>query len=126
MSYGLEIYLIECWTTFICSCFQVYFWHSLGRRVIDPAEMTDEHWQHLCELDTKHQRQKYCRYLLQKKEAKAEKKEVVEQRREAKKGTKERVRAERIANEHIVYAVGHNTLFLRVCRQTLNQWRNRK
>lgn len=88
--------------------------------------MTDDQWQHLCELDTKHQRQKYCRYLLQKKEAKAEKKERVALRSEASKDYRERVRAERAANEHIVYGLGHNSLLLRICRQTLNKWQNRK
>lgn len=88
--------------------------------------MTDEQWQHLYELNTKHQRQKYCRYLLQRKYAKFEKKERAEQVRDTKKGTRERILAERAANDHIVYGVGHNTLLLRICRQTLNKWRNRK
>lgn len=104
----------------------MHFWHTLGRRSIDPAEMTDEQWKHLFELDTKHQRQKYCRYLLVRKEAKAEKKERAEQRSEAKKDHRERVRAERAANEHIVYGLGHNSMLLRICQQTLNKWRNRK
>lgn len=88
--------------------------------------MSDEQWQHLYGLDTKHQRQKYVNYLLIRKHAKLEKKERAEQTREGKKGTRERVLAERTANEHIVYGVGHNTLLLRICRQTLNKWRNRK
>lgn len=88
--------------------------------------MTDEQWQHLCELDTRHQRQKYCRYLLIRKRAKGEKKDRTEEIRAAKKGTRERILAERAANDHIVYGVGHNSLLLRICRQTLNKWRNRK
>lgn len=105
---------------------QVHFWHILGRNCINPADLTDEQWQHLCELDTKHQRQKYCRFLQHKKQAKAEKKERAKEEIVLKEGTRERKIAEREANEHIVYGLGHNFLLLRINRQTLNKWRNRK
>lgn len=88
--------------------------------------MTDEQWQHLYELDTKHQRQRYCRFLLIKKQAKSEKKERAVEERDTKKDHHERIIAERLANKHIVYGLGHSSLLLRICRQTLNKWRNRK
>lgn len=98
----------------------------MGHQCINPADITDEQWQHLYELDTKHQRQKYCNYLLTRKQSKAEKKERAKEESEAKKGNRERIIAERAANTHIVYGIGHNSLLLRICRQTLNKWRNRK
>lgn len=98
----------------------------MGRQCINPANITVEQWQHLCELDTKSQRQKYCRYLLWKKQFKAEKKERTEKERESKKGRQEQILAERASNKHIVYGLGNNSLLLRINRQTLNEWRNRK
>lgn len=106
--------------------FQVHFWHILGKNCINPADVTDDQWQHLCELDTKHQRQKFCRYLYRKQLAKIEKKERTKEEIETKKVTRERTIAERDASEHIVYGLGHNFLLLRINRQTLNKWRNRK
>lgn len=101
-------------------------WHSLGRQCINPADITDEQWQHLCKLDVKHQRQRYCRYLQWKKQFKADKMERTKKERDIKQVNRERVLAERAANNHIVYGVGHTSLLLRICLRTLNKWRNRK
>lgn len=106
--------------------FQVHLWHALGHQCVDPSELTEEHWQHLYELDTKHQRKRFCRFLLLKKQAKAEKKERAAEEREAKKGNRERIRAERDANPHIVYGLGHNSIHLRINTQTMNKWINIK
>lgn len=98
----------------------------LKRNCVNPADITDEQWHHLCELDTKHQRQKFCRYLYRKKLSKVEKKERAKDQIEAKKEKHERTIAEREANEHIVYGLGNNSLLLRIGRQMINKWRNRK
>lgn len=104
----------------------MHLWHALGHQCVDPSELTEEHWQHLYELDTKHQRKRFCRFLLLKKQAKAEKKERAAEEREAKKGNRERIRAERDANPHIVYGLGHNSIHLRINTQTMNKWINIK
>lgn len=88
--------------------------------------MTDDQWQHLYKLDAKHQRRKYVIYLKWKKQIKTEKLERAENKRDLKKENRERVLSERAANKHIVYGIGHNSLYLRICQQTLNKWRNRK
>lgn len=106
--------------------FQLHFWHILRGDCIDPADVTDEQWQHLYELDAKHQRKKFCRFLHIKKLTKVERKERAKEEIEAKKEKHARVLAEREANEHFVYGLGHNCLLLRICRQTMNKWRNRK
>lgn len=104
----------------------MHLWHSVGYKCINPAEMTEAEWQHLYTLDAKHQRKRYCRYLLIRNQARAEKKELKEKERESKKGKRERILAERESNKHIVYGVGHNTLILRVNSQSINKWLNRK
>lgn len=104
----------------------MHLWHSLGHKCINPAELSEEQWQHLYELDTKHQRKRYCRYLLVRNEARAEKKELKELRRQLKEGTHERIIADRESNQHIVYGVGHNSILLRISPQTINKWLNMK
>lgn len=98
----------------------------MGYQCINPELLTEEQWQHIYELDAKHQRKRYCRFLLLKMLAKEEKKTKIQEGREAKKGNRERILAAREANSHIVYGVGHNTLLLRVNSQTINKWINMK
>lgn len=98
----------------------------MGYRCIDPKLLTDEQLEHLCTLDAKHQRQRYCQYLSDKVLTKEEKKQKVQEEREAKSGNREMVRAAREANPHLVYALGHNSLMLRVNRQNINRWLNMK
>lgn len=88
--------------------------------------MTEEEWQHLYGLEVKHQRKRYCRYLLVRNEARAEKKHSKEVEKESKKGNRERIVAERHSNQHIVYGLGHNSPLLRVTSQTVNKWINSK
>lgn len=101
---------------------QVYLWHSLDRQCIDPKLVTEEDWQHLCELEAKHQRKRYCRYLLHRIQYKVKKKELSVIEKESKKGNQERIRAERDANPHLNYGLGHNSLLVRVNTQTINKW----
>lgn len=98
----------------------------MGYQCINPELLTEEQWQHIYELNAKHQRKRYCRFLLLKMLAKEEKKTKIQVEREAKKGNRERILAAREANSHIVYGVGHNTLLLRVNSQTINKWINMK
>lgn len=97
--YSFESQIVNCIPFFFSlHKFQVHVWHALGRKCINPAEMTDEQWQHLYKLDVKHQRQKYCRYLQWKKQFKAEKLERTQKLRDMRKGDRERMIAERAAN----------------------------
>lgn len=105
----------------------MHIWHSVGtHKYINPALITEEQWQHLYKTETKHQRQRYCEFLLTKMQAKAEQKaeKIAEHEGKVKQGIK--IRAERAANSHIVYGVGHNSLILRVTKQTINKWINKK
>lgn len=65
-------------------------------------------------------------YLHEKRKKIAEKKAKKEEVRESKKGNREKVIAERVSNPHIVYGLGHNSLMLRINKQTMNKWINHK
>lgn len=106
--------------------FQVNLWYALEYKCINPAELTEDQWQHLYELESKHQRKRLCRHLLIKKEAKLEKKKLREEKREANIGITDKIRAERGANPHIIYGLGHNALLCRIRNQTINKWLNSK
>ncbi|XP_031636208.1 mitochondrial ribonuclease P protein 1 homolog [Contarinia nasturtii] len=105
---------------------EVHLWHGLNYESIDPEFLTEDQLQHLCGLDAKHQRKRYCRFLLVRMEAKAEQKAKKQAAKEAKSGLREQVQATRASNPHIVYGVGHNSQFLRINNQLINKWINRK
>lgn len=98
----------------------------MAGKSVNPKELTEEQWQHLYELETKHQRIKFCRYLLWKKEQKEEKKFRNQEEREAKKGNRERIHQERDVNQHMVYGLGHNSLHVRITGRTINKCLDRK
>lgn len=104
----------------------MHLWYLGGQNSINPEKVTEEQWQYIYELDSKHQRQKYCKYLNIKADAKADKKSKKLEQVESKKSYHEQMKAERKANTHIVYGLGHNTLHLRINKQTINDWLNYK
>lgn len=105
----------------------MHIWHSAGEaRCISPELITEEQWQYLYKTKAKHQRKRYCKYLLEKMKAKSEKKLWVQEQQGAKIGNREKILAERASNSHIVYGLGHNSLLLRVTNQTINKWINMK
>lgn len=97
-----------------------------GRRAPDLERMKPRHWDHILELPTKSARRRYYQFLWQN-----------EMRDENKQATKERKRAEnveRIAllkeeeanNDHIVYGLGRNSMFLRIYDATITQFQNHR
>lgn len=93
---------------------------------MNPEKITEAQWQHLYELETRSQRQKYCKFLNTKTNAKQQQHVAkLELKKESKKrGEKER--AENAENQHIIYRVGHNSLHLRISKQSINKWLNIK
>lgn len=61
-----------------------------------------------------------------RKNAKELQKAIADAEKEAKKGNRERIQAERSANPHIVYGLGHNSLHIRITSQIMNKWINVK
>ncbi|XP_017473701.1 PREDICTED: mitochondrial ribonuclease P protein 1 homolog [Rhagoletis zephyria] len=100
--------------------------HQEGRRVPALESVTDENWAFILTLPSKSARYKYYTYLWQieaKKQAKERKKEeralqVLER--------KEEMRKEREANPHIIYGLGHTSIFLRIYDSAINDFMNNR
>ncbi|XP_054739728.1 mitochondrial ribonuclease P protein 1 homolog [Anastrepha obliqua] len=100
--------------------------HQEGRRVPALESVTDENWAHILTLPSKSARNKYYSYLWQietKKEAKERKKQeralqVIEHKQELRKQREE--------NQHIIYGLGHTSLFLRIYDSTINHFQNNR
>ncbi|XP_054088956.1 mitochondrial ribonuclease P protein 1 homolog [Zeugodacus cucurbitae] len=100
--------------------------HQEGRRVPALESITDENWAHILTLPSKSARYKYYGYLWQveaKKQAKERKKE---ERAVQVLERKEEMRKEREENEHIIYGLGHTSLFLRIYDSTINNFQNNR
>ncbi|XP_067634318.1 mitochondrial ribonuclease P protein 1 homolog [Eurosta solidaginis] len=97
-----------------------------GRRVPELANITEEKWEHILALPSKSARFKFYTYLWQverKREAHARKKE---ERALKTLEHKEEQRIQREENTHIIYGLGHTSLFLRVYDTTINHFQNNR
>lgn len=97
-----------------------------GRRVPSLDFFKDHHWEHVLTLPSKSARMKYYSFLWQiemKKESKQRKKE---ERAAASQERLEKIRQERAENPHIVYGLGHVSMFLRIYDSTINHWMNHR
>lgn len=100
--------------------------HQEGRRVPALSFLQDHHWEHVLTLPTKSARIKYFAYLWQiemKKESEQRKK--VQRAEDTQKRLVE-VRKEREENDHIIYGLGHTSMFLRIYDSTINHWQNNR
>lgn len=97
-----------------------------GLRVPPLQAIRDQDWKYIMTLTTKSARMKYYAYLWKiqmKKEAQLRKK----QQKAAYAAERiQEVRKSRAENNHIVYGLGHVTMFLRVYDTTVNQWMNHR
>lgn len=97
-----------------------------GRRVPSLDFFNDEHWETVLTLPSKSARMKYYGFLWQvemKKQAKQRKKE---ERAVATQERLDKLREERENNEHIIYGLGHVSMFLRIYDSTINHWMNHR
>ncbi|KAI8038789.1 hypothetical protein M5D96_008697 [Drosophila gunungcola] len=100
--------------------------HQEGRRVPALDFFQEHHWEHVLTLPTKSARIKYFAFLWQiemKKESEQRKKV---QRAEDTVRRKEEMRKEREENTHIIYGLGHTSMFLRIYDTTINHWQNNR
>ncbi|XP_037714528.1 mitochondrial ribonuclease P protein 1 homolog [Drosophila subpulchrella] len=100
--------------------------HQEGRRVPAFEFFQDHHWEHVLTLPTKSARIKYFAFLWQ-----IEMKKQSEQRKKAQRAedTERRIaemRKEREENTHIIYGLGHTSMFLRIYDTTINHWQNNR
>lgn len=95
-----------------------------GKRVPSLEFLKNHHWAHILSLPTKSARQRYYGYLWQiemrQKSSiyKKEQKKIEAMERVA------RIRKEREENPHIIYGLGHVSMFLRIYDSTMDHWMN--
>lgn len=97
-----------------------------GRRVPSLDFFNDDHWEHVLALPSKSARMKYYGFLWQ-----IEMKKLAKQRKKEEKAIEtqerlEKLREERAQNDHIIYGLGHVSMFLRVYDTTINHWMNHR
>lgn len=93
---------------------------------IDPELITLEQWQNLFKMESRHQRRKYCRYLHSRKCFQMEQLEKQAQRKEDRKHVRQETIELRKNNPHINYGLGHNSMFPRITKHSINKWQNLK
>ncbi|TDG51823.1 hypothetical protein AWZ03_001883 [Drosophila navojoa] len=100
--------------------------HQEGRRVPGLEFFKDHHWAHILTLPTKSARIKYYAFLWQIEMKKASEKRKKEQRAEDTERRLADLRKEREENTHIIYGLGHTSMFLRIYDTTINHWQNNR
>ncbi|XP_016984946.1 mitochondrial ribonuclease P protein 1 homolog [Drosophila rhopaloa] len=100
--------------------------HQEGRRVPALDFFQDHHWEHVLSLPTKSARIKYFGYLWQIEMRKESEQRKKAQRAEDTERRKEEMRKEREENTHIIYGLGHTSMFLRIYDTTMNHFQNNR
>jgi mitochondrial ribonuclease P protein 1 len=98
-----------------------------GKKVPDPSNIKEQHWDYLLTLKTRSARTKYYVYLWQ-----------IEKKQESSSAKKE-IRAVELAerrkqldlendgkDKYLIYSLMHNSYFLRIYETTMNLWHNNK
>lgn len=97
-----------------------------GRRVPALDFFNDHHWEHVLSLPTKSARMKYYNFLWQVEMKKLARKRKQEERAATAAERIESIREERAQNNHIIYGLGHVSMFLRIYDTAINQWMNHR
>lgn len=95
-----------------------------GKRVPSLDFLKQQHWEHILSLSTKSARQRYYGYLwqLEKRRESSLRKKQQRQLEAAERMAK--VRQDRENNTHIIYGLGHVSMFLRIYESTIDHWMN--
>lgn len=97
-----------------------------GRKAPDLEQLRKQDWDHILGLPTKSSRRKFYQFLWQnemKREAENMKKE---QKRIDSVERLAKLREENASNEHIIYGLNYNSMFLRIYDTTINHFQNLK
>lgn len=97
-----------------------------GRKVPTPSKIKEDNWQHLLGLKSRNQRRQYYLYLWNTEMAKESYQAKKEQKKQEIAKRKEELTKANEENDHIVYGLFHNTMFLRVYDSTMDHWHNNK
>lgn len=97
-----------------------------GRKVPTPEKIKEENWQHLLKLRSRNQRRQYYLYLWNIEMSKESQRIKKEQKRIEVAKRKEELTQANAENDHLVYGLFHNTMFLRIYDSTMDHWHNNK
>lgn len=97
-----------------------------GRRVPSLESITGENWAYILTLPSKSARYKYYGYLWKVEAKKQSKERKKEERAVHTLERKEEMRKEREENQHIIYGLGHTSLFLRIYDSAINSFLNNR
>lgn len=101
-------------------------WHSRNQSCPHPNTLSTEDWMLLSHIESKTQRRKYCRELYAKATRKNLRHHNKMQKQEEIRIKRDKMFAERSTNDHIIYGLGHSSIFLRYDKKHFNGWRNLK
>lgn len=106
--------------------FQLYIRKILGKRTPNIEEITPKQWNELLSLTSQKSRN-YQYYKLYERMHKKQKQTIINEQRKLKNiELKECVNKIRTENQHLVYAPGRNSMYLRFRLETINKWRAHK
>lgn len=97
-----------------------------GRKAPDLEKLRPQDWEHILGLPTKSARKRYYQFLWQNE---MKRDSVVERKQQKKIENAERLakhHEENALNEHIVYGLNHNSIFLRIYDATITHFHNMK
>lgn len=97
-----------------------------GRKVPDPSLIKESHWEHLLQLSSRNQRRHYYLYLWNIEMAKISEQQKKERRKIEVAKRKEEEKLQKAENNHIVYGLFHNTMFLRIYDSAMDHFHNNK
>lgn len=97
-----------------------------GRKVPTPAKIKESNWEHLLGLESRNQRRHYYLYLWNIEMAKESQRAKKEQRKLEVAKRREELDLANADNDHIIYGLFHNTMFLRIYDSTMDHFHNNK
>jgi mitochondrial ribonuclease P protein 1 len=97
-----------------------------GRKAPDLQNLRQDEWDHIVDLPSKSARRKYYQYLWQNEMKRESENMKKEQKRVENAERLAKVREENAQNDHIVYGLNYNTMFLRIYDATIAHYNNLK
>ncbi|XP_055533490.1 mitochondrial ribonuclease P protein 1 homolog [Wyeomyia smithii] len=97
-----------------------------GRKVPTPCQIKEAHWEHLLQLNSRNQRRQYYLFLWNIEMAKENQQLRKERKKQAVAKRKEELDLANANNNHIIYGLFHNTMFLRIYDSTMDHFHNNK
>lgn len=103
---------------------QAQYQFDNGELFPNPEQITADQWTYLFNISSTNQRRRYLKHLYGKQSLACEGNVVKIIKNEIKDVKRQAVLEERMENKHLVYAVGHNSLLLRISPTQMVKWMN--